>query len=125
MATALEPVGGDEQDEVVDLDLDAIDEEIRNESVGKPLAVRMSGKVIHVSHAGDWSTTAMRAAADGDWDAWAAEAIEDPDEYKHWESLNLRNYQIEAVFTKAANDARLDSGKSQRRTGSRPRSRRR
>ena len=113
------------EDEEVDLDLDAQDEQLRREALGVPSTVRLSGKVIHVMHAGDWSSTAMQAASGGDWDTWAREVIEDDDEFTVWSDANLRNYQIEAVFRECGRQARLSMGKSQRRSGSRHGTRRR
>lgn len=105
--------------EEVDLDLDAQDEQLRREGLGEPSTVRLDGKVIHILHAGDWSSTAMQAASTGDWDTWAREVIEDNDEYATWNDADLKNYQIEAVFRECARKARMSMGKSQRRSGSR------
>jgi hypothetical protein len=105
----------------VDVDLDALG----NEATGEPTTVKLDGKIIHVQHAGDWTSTAMRAAASGDWDTWAREVIDDDDEYKTWEQADLRNSQVEAVFTQCGRQARMSAGKSQRRGGSRRGSRRR
>jgi hypothetical protein len=111
--------------EDVDVDLDDIDEDLRNERVGKPTTVRIDGKVIHIAHAGDWSSSAMRAASMGDWDTWAREVIEDDREFRIWADADLHNYQVEAVFDQCGRQARLNAGKSQRRGGSRRSSRRR
>jgi hypothetical protein len=124
--TALEPVDShDDDEEDVDVDLDAIDEDIRREAVGEPTTVKIAGKVIHIDHAGNWSTTALRAASFADWDTWAREVIAADDEYAIWESANLRVYQVEAVFEKCGNMAMLSPGKSQKRTGPSRTSRRR
>ena len=112
-----EPV--DEHEEEVDLDLDAQDEQLRREGLGEPSTVKLDGKVIHILHAGDWSSTAMRAASTGDWDTWAREVIDDNNEYAVWNDSDLKNYQIEAVFRECGRKARMNQGKSQRRSGSR------
>jgi hypothetical protein len=109
----------------VDVDLDMIDEALRKEVIGQPVTVRLDGKVIHVSHAKDWSSTAMRAASAGDWDTWAREVIDDDDEFRLWAEADLKNYQIEAVFEECGRQSRMSMGKSRRRSGSGPNSRRR
>jgi hypothetical protein len=60
----------------------------------------------------------------GDWDVWAQGVIDDPDELKLWMELDLENYQVEAVFEKCGQNARMTVGKSQKRSGSRARTRR-
>jgi hypothetical protein len=130
MSAGLEPVDGrredDESEEVeVDLDLDALDEQLRREGLGEPSTVRVDGVVIHIMHAGDWSSSAMRAASSGDWDTWAREVIDDDDEFRMWAEADLKNYQIEAVFRECGRQARLSSGKSQRRSGPRRSTRKR
>jgi hypothetical protein len=115
-----EPVDDhDEEEDVidVDVDLDALDEDLRRERIGDSSTVRIDGKIIHVAHAGTWTSSAMRAAAGGDWETWAREVIEDDDEFNTWVESDLRNYQIEAVFEACARRARMSSGKSQRRRG--------
>lgn len=104
--------------EEVDLDLDAQDEQLRREGLGEPSTVRLDGRVIHILHAGDWSSTAMQAASTGDWESWAREVIEDNEEFGIWSTADLKNYQIEAVFQECGRKARLNRGKSQRRSGS-------
>jgi hypothetical protein len=122
-----EPEESDEPEdlEAVDVDLDSLDEDLRDERVGKPTTVRIDGKVIHIDHAGDWSSTAMRAASMGDWEAWAREVIADDREFRLWVEADLHNYQIEAVFDQCGKAARLNAGKSARSRGSRRASRRR
>jgi len=105
----------EDEEEDVDVDLDAMD----NEAAGKPTTVKLDGVVIHIQHAGDWTTTAMRAASSGDWDDWARNVILDDDEFKIWEEADLTNNQVEAVFTQCGRKARMSAGKSQKRTGSR------
>lgn len=114
---------GDEVD--VDVDLDLLDTVLRREALGESTTVRIGGTVIHVSHAGDWSSTAMRASASGDWDTWAREVILDDNEFQAWVDADLRNYQIEAVFNECGRQARLNMGKSRRSAGSRRNTRRR
>ena len=97
-----------------DLDLDEM-----QEVSGDPITVRLEGSVIHIMHAGDWTASAMRAAANGDWDAWAREVIESNDEYQVWEDANLRNSKIEAVFAEVGRRSRMSMGKSKRPSGSR------
>ena len=130
---ALAPVPGPDEeedrataeDQAVDVDLDELDEGLRAEAIGKSTTVRIGGKIIHIIHAGDWSSQAMRAATNGDWDAWAREVILDDAEYGAWMDSNLRNYQIEAVFDQCGRQARMNMGKSRRRSGSSRASRRR
>jgi hypothetical protein len=112
-------------EEEVDVDLDALDEDLRAEAVGNSTTVRIDGKVIHIIHAGDWSSAAMRAATNGDWEAWAQEVIMDPDEFNVWLDANLKNYQIEAVFDQCGRRARLNMGKSRKRSRSQRATRRR
>lgn len=118
-----EPIEG-VVDAEVDVDLDAQDEALRAESVGEPTTVRLKGKIFHIAHAGDWSSAAMKAASGGDWDGWAVEVLPD-NEYPDWDELNLKNYQIEAVFSKCGEKAAMNLGKSTRQSGSRRSSRRR
>jgi hypothetical protein len=107
------------QDDVqVDVDLDMIDEVLRKEVVGHPVTVRLDGKLIHVSHAKDWSSTAMRAASAGDWDVWAREVIDDDEEFGLWVEADLKNYQVEAVFDECGRQSRMNMGKSRKRSGS-------
>lgn len=113
------------EDEEVDLDLDLEGEQLRQERVGKPITVRVGGKIIHILHPGAWPASAMRGAGNGDWDAWAQGVIDDPDELKLWMDLDLENFQIEAVFAKCGENSRLTVGKSQRRSGSRANTRKR
>ena len=110
-------------DETVDVDLDLISESLRREAVGESTTVRLDGKVIHISHAGDWPTSAMRAASSGDWDTWARAVITDNDEFAVWVDADLANYQIEAVFNECGRQARMSMGKSRNRSGSSRRSR--
>jgi hypothetical protein len=109
------------EDEDVDVDLDAMESEAR----GEPTTVRLDGIIIHIQHAGDWTASAMRAAANADWDAWARAVIDNDDEYQVWEDADLSNNQVEAVFTQCGRSARMSAGKSAKRTGSRRSMRRR
>lgn len=121
----LSPVEEPEGDATeVDVDLDLISESLRREAVGEPTTVRIDGRVIRVAHASDWSSTAMQAAASGNWEGWAEEVIESPEEYQIWLDADLRNFQVEAVFNQCARQARLTMGKSKKRSGSRNPSRR-
>jgi hypothetical protein len=119
-----QPADVPEDEEPVDLDLDDLDDSLRDERLGKATTVRIDGAIIHVLHAGDWSSSAMRAAGIGDWDTWAEQVIPDPEEFKLWDAADLRNYQIEAIFQECGRKARMTMGKSRRSGGSRPRSRR-
>jgi hypothetical protein len=112
------------EDEDVDLDLDLIDDQLRKERLGRPTSVRIDNVVVHVLHAGDWSSEAMQAASVGNWEAWAEAVIPDKEEYEHWLEADLRNYQVEAVFAECGRQARMSMGKSRRPSGSRGRSRR-
>lgn len=125
MTSQLEPVGSDPEEEEVDIDLDLLDEDLRKESVGESTTVKIGGVIIHVTHANSWPTSAMRAAARGDWEEWARQVIYDDTEFQAWADADLANYQVEAVFAECARTARLNSGKSARLSGSRKRSRRR
>jgi len=113
------------EDEEVDVDLDLLSDVLRKEAVGEPTTVRVDDTIIHIAHANDWSTSAMRAASRGDWDDWAREVIPDDEEFKAWVDADLHNFQIEAVFAQCGRKARLNQGKSPGRSGSRNRSRRR
>lgn len=117
----LASVPGDEEEpleEAVDLDLDALDSDLRDEAIGKPTSVRIDGKTVHIMHAGDWPQSAMRAASMGDWEGWARQVILDDPEFLVWQDADLRNYQIEAVFEQCGKRARMNMGKSRRRSGS-------
>jgi hypothetical protein len=122
---ALKPVDDPEEQEEVDIDLDAIDETLRREAVGQPVTVRIDGKVIHITNAGEWTSSAMRAMTSGDFETWAREVIDDDKEYETWENADLRNYQIEAIALQCARKSRLGQGKSRGRSGSSSNSRRR
>lgn len=99
--------------DAVDLDLKAEDARLR-ESVGKPTTVRIDGKVIHIAHAAEWPSSAMQAAAKGQWDEWAQEVIADPDEFQAFRDADLLNYQLEAVFDACARKGNLSARKSRR-----------
>jgi hypothetical protein len=114
-----------QDEQPVDVDLDAIDDVLRKEVVGEGVTVRIDGKVIHVSHAKDWSSSAMRAASSGDWDTWAREVIDDDAEFRVWVEADLKNYQVEAVFEECGRQSRMNMGKSRKRSGSPSRSQRR
>lgn len=109
----------------VDVDLDELDEDLRREAIGTATTVRINGEVIHIIHAGDWSQTAMRAATNGDWESWAGEVILDRGELGTWLDADLRNYQMEAVFDQCGRQARMNMGKSRKRSSSRRNTRRR
>jgi hypothetical protein len=111
-------------EEEVDVDLDAIDEALRREALGDPTTVRIDGVVIHIAHASDWPSSAMRAANTGDWETWARAVILNDAEFQAWADADLHNYQIEAVFAQCGRQARLNAGKSARYSGSQRRSRR-
>jgi hypothetical protein len=115
----------DLEPEEVDLDLDSLDEALRREAIGVPTTVRVDGVVIHILHAGEWPSSAMRAANTADWETWSRAVIPDDAEYQAWLDADLANYQIEAVFAECGRQARLSAGKSARLSGSRRRSRRR
>jgi hypothetical protein len=122
---AIRPVPDEEEDEeltteeTVDLDLDNVEPRER-EAAGKrkPTTVRVDGKVIHVMHAADWPQTAMTAAVNGVWGDWAEEVISSDAEYEAFMDANLTNAQMEAVFAECGRQARMDMGKSRRRSSS-------
>jgi hypothetical protein len=114
-----------EDDVPVDVDLDRLDEVLRKEAVGEKTTVKIDGKIIHVAHAKEWSSSAMRAASNGDWDTWAREVIDDDDEFRLWIEADLLNYQVEAVFNECGRQSRMNMGKSRRHSGSSNHSRRR
>lgn len=122
MTEPLREVGPDEEE--VDVDLDLISETLRKEAVGQSTTVRINGTILHVAHAGDWSSSAMRAAASGDWETWAREVIDDDAEFETWMEADLRNFEIEAIFNECGRQARLSMGKSRRPSGTRRNSRR-
>jgi len=108
--------GGDlaPEDEVeVDLDLTVADARLR-EAVGKPTTVRIDGVVVHIMHTAEWSATAMKAASNGDWDAWAQEVIIDDKERAAFIDEDLLNYQLEAIFELCGKAAKMKPGKSRR-----------
>lgn len=102
-----------DEDEVVDLDLKAEDARLR-EAIGKPTSIRIADKVVHVQHVADWSSTAMKAAVQGEWDTWAIETIIDEDEANHFIDADLANYQLEAVFETCSKGGNQSRGKSKR-----------
>lgn len=129
---AIAPVPDDNDDddltpeEIVDLDLD--NEEPRQREAAKkrkPTTVKVDGAVIHIQHAADWTQTAMTAAVDGRWEAWAEVVIRDDKELDAWMEADLTNEQMEAVFAECGRQARMDMGKSRRRSSSSRGSRRR
>jgi hypothetical protein len=123
---ALKAVEGEEHEEVeVDIDLDEMQDQLHAEAVGKATTVRIDGKVIHIMHAGDWTSTAYRAMMNGDFDTWAQEAILDERELKVWQDADLRLFEMEAVVTQCARTSRLGLGKSRKSSGSSRRTRRR
>ena len=120
IARIREDPGHQERDaeEVVDIDLDELDEQLRAESVGKPTTVKIGGVVVHIQHANDWSSSAMRALGNADFDEWAAEIIDDEDELKAFLAADLHNYQLQAIAREAMRQARLNRGKSGKHSGS-------
>ena len=99
----------DEED--VDLDLDAEDALLR-EAIGAPTSVKLKGgRVVWIPHPTDWPSAANAAASRADFDAWAAEVLNE-DDYRAWQAANLRNYQINAVFEKVNRRAGVTPGKS-------------
>jgi len=124
MTEPLREVEPDDDDIEVDVDLDLLSDTLRKEAVGESTTVRIDGTIIHVAHAGDWSSSAMRSATTGDWETWAREVIFDDTEFQAWVDADLHNYQIEAVFNECGRQARLNMGKSRRQSGSRRTSRR-
>lgn len=119
-----EPEDEREELEPVDIDLDAMDDALRREAVGDATTVRIDGVVIHIAHASAWSSSAMRAATQGDWETWARAVITSNDEFQAWADADLMNYQVEAIFAQCGRQARLTAGKSARLSGSSRRSRR-
>lgn len=107
-----------ETDEVIDLDLDDLDEQLRAESVGKPTVVKVGGQVIHILHANDWSSTAMTALGNADFTDWAIKVITDPEEREAFLEADLKNYQFQAIAKEAMRQARLNRGKSRKPSGS-------
>jgi hypothetical protein len=112
-------------EEEVDLDLDVESEALHREAVRDPTTIRISGTVIHITHTGDWSQSAMVQAAQGNWEQWARLVIEDDDEFQAWMDADLHNYQIEAVFQQCGRAARMTMGKSSRPSGPQRRTRKR
>lgn len=120
-----DPEHEEEEVDEIDIDLDALDAQLRAEAIGKSTVVKIGGTVIHIQHAGDWSAIAMRHLNSGDWDAWAEQVILDPSEYEDWVDANLKNYQMEAIASECGRQARLNAGKSRRRSGTSRRGRKR
>ena len=110
--------------EEVDLDLDLVSDTLRAERVGRPTTVRIAGEVLHIKHAGAWTSEAMNAASMGNWSQWAEEVIPDKEELGVWIDANLENFQIEAVFQQCGRNARMNLGKPRGPSGSRKRTRR-
>jgi hypothetical protein len=104
------------ENETVDLDLKAEDSRLR-EAVGQPTTVRIDGVVVHIAHLAEWPASATKAAARGDWDAWASDVIDNDDELEAFNNADLLNYQLEAVFDECAKQGNMTAGKS-RRSGS-------
>lgn len=105
-------------EESIDIDLDALDESLRKEQVGKPIVVKVSGVVVHITHVNDWTSTAMTALNSADWQNWATEVVEDADELEAFLKADLRNYQMEAIAREVMRQARMNRGKSRRQPGS-------
>jgi len=108
----------EEEIESIDIDLDALDESLRREHVGKPVVVKVGGVVVHIMHVNDWSSSAMTALNTADWQNWASEVIEDTDELEAFLKADLRNYQMEAIAREVMRQARMNRGKSRKRAGS-------
>jgi acyl-CoA synthetase (AMP-forming)/AMP-acid ligase II len=103
----------EQPEEVVDLDLKAEDTRLR-EAVGKATTVKIDDVVIHIVHAAEWSSTAMKAAMNGDWASWADEVIVDEEECQAFIDADLMNYQLEAIFELCGKAANTKPGKSRR-----------
>jgi hypothetical protein len=96
-----------------DLDLKAEDSRLR-EALGTPTKINLpDGGAIHVAAIGEWNGAAMKAAAQADWDSWAAEVIDDEDELQAFLDADLQNYQLEAVFEACSRTGGVQ-GKSKR-----------
>lgn len=109
-----EIINNESPDEVIDLDLKAEDSRLR-EAIGQVTAIRMpDGVLVHFDNVADWSSTAMRAAPQGDWETWGAEVIRDEKELESFIDADLANYQMEAVFDKCAGNGGMTKGKSRR-----------
>jgi hypothetical protein len=100
----------------VDLDLDAEDTLLR-EALGKPVTVRVGGKVISVPHSKAWPHTANTAARIADFDNWAALVLS-PEDYKVFDGANLKNYQVDALFEAIRKHTGMGPGKSPSSQGS-------
>jgi hypothetical protein len=110
-------------DDDVDLDLDAEDTLLR-EAIGRPVTVRVGGKVITVPHPTEWPHTANEAATRGDFSAWASEVLSE-DDLKVFTDARLRNYQVTAIFEHVNKRAGVGPGKSPNSRGSSKGTRRR
>ena len=97
-------------DDDVDLDLDAEDQLLR-EAIGRPLTVRVAGKVISVPHPTEWPHTANEAATSADFSAWAREVLS-ADDHAVFLAAGLRNYQVSAIFEHVNKRAGVSPGKS-------------
>jgi hypothetical protein len=98
----------------VDLDLDKEDSLLR-EAIGKPTRVRIKGKVFEFKHMSLWLSSALDAAAESDYDTWAEDVIEDPGQREAFKELDLRIYQVKALFKELTENADNESGKSSKR----------
>jgi hypothetical protein len=113
------------ENEEIDLDLSALEAQLR-ESVGKPIVVKIDSEtVIHIDNAAEWSGKAMAASSRGDWEGWAKEVIDDDDELDAFLDSDLKNYQMEAIFDECAKQSNQAPGKSRRSGNSSRGSRRR
>lgn len=101
--------GPGREDESVDLDLDADDPQLR-EAIGKPVTVRIGGRVIEIPLMPLWPHEAQRYASAGLYNAWADGVLSKADA-EHFKGLTLRNYQVDALMRKVTAAAGTDPGK--------------
>jgi hypothetical protein len=98
-----------DDDEAVDLDLDA-DDVLLREAIGEPTTVRAGGRVLTIPHQKDWPHIASAFLGQGSFSAWARRVMSEED-FKAFDAADLHNYQIERIVEIVTRNAGITPGK--------------
>jgi hypothetical protein len=118
-----EEVEEDEDEEEVDVDLDEQDAALRAD-IGRPLRMKINGKVLVFPHMDSWEYIYSRMMSMGDFTGWAKGVLSE-DDFRHWASSDIKNYQIQKVVQSITLHAGLAGGLGKSSRSSRSSQRRR
>jgi hypothetical protein len=97
-----------EDEEPVDVDLDESDATLKAD-IGRPLRIRLNGRVLTFPHMDNWEYINSRMMATGDFTGWARGVLSNED-FAHWAKSNIKNYQIQEIVTKITLHAGIPGG---------------